>query len=110
MLIWLLVVHSSWALMKESVAVLMEGAPANVEIDAVRSRLMQVPGAQDVRDLHVWTITSGLVALSAHVSGERPQSEVFHALRHDLQERFGIHHTTIQFDPPEDPPDHAPRV
>lgn len=110
MLIGVLVVYSSWTLMKESVGVLMEGAPANVDVEQVRDRLMQVPGAQDVRDLHVWTITSGLVALSAHLSAARPRSDVLHALQHDLQERFGIHHTTIQFDPPDDPLDHAPRI
>lgn len=110
MLIGVLVVHSSWALMKESVGVLMEGAPANVDVEQVRDRLMQVPGARDVRDLHVWTITSGLVALSAHLSAARPRSDVLHALQHELQERFGIHHTTIQFDPPDDPLDHSPRI
>jgi len=109
-LIGLLVVYSSWALMKESVAVLMEGAPAGVDIDQVRSRLLQLPGSQGVRDLHVWTITSGLVALSAHVSADRPRSDVLHALQHELQDQFGIHHTTIQFDPPDDPLDHTPPV
>jgi len=109
-LIGLLVVYSSWALMKESVAVLMEGAPVNMDIDQVRDRLLQIPGTEEVRDLHVWTITSGLVALSAHVSANRPRSDVLHALQHDLQDRFGIHHTTIQFDPPDDPMSHTPRI
>jgi cobalt-zinc-cadmium efflux system protein len=101
-LIGLLVIHSSWALMRESVAVLMEGAPGNLDVDAVRNRLMACPGVQEVRDLHVWTITSGLVALSAHIVAERPSADVLHALRHDLEERFGIRHTTIQFDPPDE--------
>jgi cobalt-zinc-cadmium efflux system protein len=105
-LIGLLVVYSSWSLMKESVAVLMEAAPGHLDVDEVRNRLMQCCGVQAVRDLHVWTITSGLVALSAHVSAERPPSDVLHELRHDLQERFGIHHTTLQFDPPTEPVDH----
>ena len=101
-LIGLLVIHSSWALMRESVAVLMEGAPGHLDVDAVRNRLMACPGVQEVRDLHVWTITSGLVALSAHIVAERPSADVLHALRHDLEERFGIRHTTIQFDPPDE--------
>lgn len=110
-LIGVLIVYSSWNLMRESVAVLMEGAPPNLDVDEVRSRLMRVPGVQAVRDLHVWTITSGLVALSAHVVAERPSSDVLHDLRHELQDRFGIHHTTIQFDPPgEAELDHAPRI
>jgi cobalt-zinc-cadmium efflux system protein len=98
--IGLLVIHSSWALMRESVAVLMECAPGSVDVDAVRDRLMAIPGAQAVGDLHVWTITSGLVALSAHVVAERPSSAVLHDLTHELEDRFGIYHTTIQFDPP----------
>lgn len=111
MLIGALVVYSSWSLMRESVAVLMEGAPPNLDVDEVRNRLMAVPGVQEVRDLHVWTITNSLVALSAHVVAERPSYDVLRALRHELQDRFGIHHTTIQFDPPGEAPDeHAPRI
>lgn len=110
-LIGVLIVYSSWSLMRESVAVLMEGAPPNLDVDDVRNRLLQVPGVQAVGDLHVWTITSGLVALSAHVVAERPSFDVLHDLRHELQDRFGIHHTTIQFDPPgEADHDHAPRI
>ena len=101
-LIGLLVIHSSWSLMRESVAVLMEGAPGNLDVDAVRNRLMACPGVQEVRDLHVWTITSGLVALSAHIVAERPSADVLHELRHDLEQSFGIRHTTIQFDPPDE--------
>jgi cobalt-zinc-cadmium efflux system protein len=110
-LIGVLIVYSSWSLMRESVAVLMEGAPPNLDVDDVRNRLMQVPGVQDVCDLHVWTITSGLVALSAHVVAERPSFDVLHDLRHELKDRFGIQHTTIQFDPPgEADHEHAPRI
>jgi cobalt-zinc-cadmium efflux system protein len=110
-LIGLLVIYSGWGLMRESVTVLMEGAPGHCNVDEVRHRLMQIPGVQGVRDLHVWTISSGLVALSAHVTAERPSSDVLHDLRHELVERFGIQHTTIQFDPPHEPVDeHKPRV
>jgi cobalt-zinc-cadmium efflux system protein len=80
--------------------------------DAVRDRVAGLPGAQAVRDLHVWTIASGLVALSAHVTVERPPRETLHDLQHDLEARFGIHHVTIQFDPPGEEADHAhaPRI
>jgi cobalt-zinc-cadmium efflux system protein len=98
--IGVLVIVASWALMRESVAVLMESAPVHVDVDEVRNCLMAVPGVQAVRDLHVWTIASGLVALSAHIAAERPSAAVLHDLRHDLENRFGIRHTTIQFDPP----------
>jgi cobalt-zinc-cadmium efflux system protein len=98
--IGLLVIYAAWALMRESVAVLMESAPGSIDVDEVRACLMRVTGVQDVHDLHVWTIASGLVALSAHVSAERPASNVLRDLRHELEERFGIRHSTIQFDPP----------
>ena len=104
-LIGALVIYSAWSLMRESVAVLMESAPRSIDVDEVRSRLTQIPGCEGVRDLHVWTITSGLVALSAHCAANRPPPETFRALRHDLEHDFGIHHVTIQFDPPDEPRD-----
>jgi cobalt-zinc-cadmium efflux system protein len=99
-LIGILVIFSSWALLRESVAVLMESAPGHVDVDEVRNCLMRIPGVQEVHDLHVWTIASGLVALSAHIAAERPSGAVMHDLQHELEERFGIRHTTIQFDLP----------
>jgi cobalt-zinc-cadmium efflux system protein len=99
-LIAVLVIFSSWSLMRESMAVLMESAPGHVDVDEVRNCLMRIPGVQEVHDLHVWTIASGLVALSAHIAAERPSGAVMHDLEHELEERFGIRHTTIQFDLP----------
>jgi cobalt-zinc-cadmium efflux system protein len=107
--IGVLVIVASWALMRESVAVLMESAPVHVDVDEVRNCLTAVPGVQVVRDLHVWTIASGLVALSAHIAAERPSAAVLHDLRHELEDRFGIRHTTIQFDPP-DEDGHQPSI
>jgi len=99
-LIGLLVIYSSWSLITQSVAVLMEGAPGHVDVDEVRRALLEVPHVTHVHDLHVWTITSGFVALSAHVTS--PEAEhhqiVLAASRSVLQERFGIRHTTIQID------------
>ncbi len=78
-----ILVFSSWALMRESVAVLMESAPGHVDVDEVRNCLMRIPGVQEVHDLHVWTIASGLVALSAHIAAERPSGAVMHDLQHE---------------------------
>ena len=69
-LIGLLVLYSSWGLLKESVAVLMEGTPGQIDVDAVRDAIASVPAVRGVHDLHVWSITSGMVALSAHVTVE----------------------------------------
>ena len=100
-LIAALVLYSSWSLMRQSVLVLMEGAPGHIDVDRVRNRLLSVPGVREVHDLHVWTISSGLVALSAHVEAHRPPADVLRELRHDLDAEFGIRHTTIEFDPAE---------
>ena len=98
MLIGLLVIYSSWSLLKESTAVLMEGAPSHIDVDEVRAAMIETSGSYDVHDLHVWTITSGLVALSAHVvcDGVCSHEDLLTRLRKSLRERFGIHHITIQ--------------
>lgn len=100
LLIGLLVIYSSWSLIRQSVAVLMEGAPGHVNVDDVRSALLELPHVLNVHDLHVWTITSGFVAMSAHVTcpGDRNHDSVLSGARQMLRERFGIRHTTIQID------------
>lgn len=98
----LLVLYSSWALLRETVAVLMEGAPGDVDVDEVRNALVGMPGVVSAHDLHVWTITSGMVALSAHVvaaDGDRADGALLDRIRHMLHDRFGIDHITIQIEP-----------
>lgn len=99
-LIGLLVIYSSWSLIQQSVAVLMENAPGHINVDEVRSSLFEMPHVMNVHDLHVWTITSGFVALSAHVTcpGEHNHDALLRAARTMLADRFGIRHTTIQID------------
>jgi cobalt-zinc-cadmium efflux system protein len=96
-LIGLLVIVSSWALLRESVEVLMEGVPAHLQLDEVAEVVAGVPGVTAVHDLHVWTITSGFVALSAHVvvDPECPE-DVLWRIRSAIHDRFGIQHSTIQ--------------
>lgn len=101
--IGLLVIYSSWGLLRESTAVLMESAPGHIDIDEVRDALAAYPGVVEVHDLHVWTITTGLVALSAHVVVRDPRrsrpGELLGKLRALLRDRFGIDHITLQFEP-----------
>ncbi len=97
-LIALLVVRSGWRLLRESLGVLMEGAPAHVDVDEVRAAILAVDGVRDVHDLHVWTITSGLDCLSAHVVVDTkctPQT-MLHRIATLLREKFGLKHTTLQ--------------
>jgi cobalt-zinc-cadmium efflux system protein len=99
-LIGVLVLYSSWALLRETVAVLMEGAPGHIDVDKVRGAIREVPGVRGVHDLHVWTITSGMVALSAHVVVEEGRfgQNTLRSVRELLHEQFGIDHTTIQLE------------
>jgi len=99
-LIALLVVYSSWSLLRQAVAVLMEAAPGHIDPDAVRQALSAVQGVQEVHDLHVWSITSGFVALSAHLVVERFEagSEVMRLAESCLVDRFKIRHSTLQLD------------
>ncbi len=96
----LLVCWSAWALLRESVDVLMEGTPSGIEPDRVRDSLASVGGVAAVHDLHIWSITSGRVSLSAHIAvdGSRPDRDVLPDLCQQLRELFGITHVTLQLE------------
>ncbi len=97
-LIALLVVYSAWELLRASTAVLMEGAPGHIDVDEVREAILATPGVGAVDDLHVWTITSGLEAISVHVLAcdDRPPRTLLNEVRAMLRTRFRIDHVTIQ--------------
>ncbi|HEX7184804.1 MAG TPA: cation diffusion facilitator family transporter [Thermoanaerobaculia bacterium] len=99
-LIALLVLYSSWGLLKETVGVLMEGAPRHIDVDEVRNALIGIPGVTEVHDLHVWTITSGMESLSVHVvvEDEAGYCDMLVRVRSALHDRFGIDHLTIQIE------------
>ena len=95
-----LIAFSAWSVLRDSVAVLLEAAPADMDVEALGRTIAAHPGVEEVHDLHVWTITSGFVALSAHVVVAR--SDDCHARRREIEamlaERFDITHTTLQTD------------
>lgn len=105
-LIGVLVMFSSWNLLRETVGVLMESAPPGIDVDAVRHTMLEVAQVRSVHDLHIWSITSGMVALSAHVRIEEGDDggragdgdRLLATLRNELHERFGIDHITIQLE------------
>ncbi len=78
----------------------MESAPAHMDVDEMRDAMMDIPGVLEVHDLHVWTITSGLESLSAHVVvvEGRYNCDLLAEIRSALHERFGIHHMTVQIE------------
>ncbi len=98
--IGLLVLGSSWKLLRDSVNILLEQTPRGIDANEVGKKMAGVPGVEEVHDLHIWTITSGFPALSAHVLVGRDEN--CHARRHDLEEllarEYGIEHTTLQVD------------
>ena len=95
----LLIVRGSWALVRESVDVLLESSPAHISLGAVRAQLEAIPGVESVHDLHIWTVTSGVVAMSAHAIVREPERQQ-HVLEHvhDAMRLFGIEHVTIQLE------------
>ena len=99
-LIGLLVLASSWRLVRDSINILLEGTPPDIDAGEVGRSMAGIPGVAEVHDLHVWTITSGFPALAAHVLVGR--DEDCHARRRDLEEvlarEYGIEHTTLQVD------------
>jgi cobalt-zinc-cadmium efflux system protein len=102
--IGVLVVWSGWQLLRESIGVLLEGAPSHIDVEAVRAAVMEVDGVEAVHDLHVWSITSGMEALSVHVVvGERHErrhsGDILSDVHETLHGRFGLHHLTVQIEP-----------
>jgi cobalt-zinc-cadmium efflux system protein len=98
LLIALLIAAGSWRLLKEPVDVLLESAPAGTDVRAVGEAMAAEPQVVEVHDLHVWTVTSGFPALSAHVVVDRGAGRdlVLAQMERMLAERFGIQHTTLQ--------------
>ena len=100
-----LILAASVRLVREPFDVLMESAPARVDVDELASTMGGVEGVREVHELHVWTVTSGFEALAAHVvtapgtDRDRARREVEFVVR----ERFGIEHTTLQMEESADP-------
>jgi cobalt-zinc-cadmium efflux system protein len=94
-----LIVRGSWRLVRESVDILLESTPAHISSGAVRAQLSAIPGIESVHDLHVWTVTSNVIAMSAHAIVREPDRHQ-HVLEHihDAMLLFGIDHVTIQLE------------
>ena len=95
-----LILGSSWKLLRDSTNILLEATPSNLKAEEVGHKMASAEGVVEVHDLHIWTITSGFPALSAHVLVG--SDEDCHARRRELEEllanEFGISHTTLQVD------------
>jgi cobalt-zinc-cadmium efflux system protein len=100
LMIAVLVLASSWRLIKEPVDVLMEAAPAGLDVDAVGAAICREEGVRSVHDLHVWTVTAGFGAIAAHVVVAQGSDRdlIRRRLELTLRERYGIEHTTLQME------------
>lgn len=94
----LLILPRTWTLLRHAVNVLLEGAPAHLDVTEIEAALRSAAGVRRVHDLHVWTLTSGREAMSAHVvvGPDVSPDKILEALHVILHARFGIDHTTIQ--------------
>lgn len=105
LLIAAMIVPRTVKLGKEAIDVLLESAPRNVDIAEVRRHILGVPGVEGLHDLHVWTITSGMPVLSAHVVvskevlEETGYEEILHELQDCLGDHFDVEHCTFQLEP-----------
>ena len=98
--IGLLILYTSWGLVKDSVNILMQSVPEGIDIEEVQNAMEQVRGVLKTHDLHVWSVTSGVLTLSAHavVNDSEDFHQVLNELEVMLKERFNIEHTTIQLE------------
>jgi cobalt-zinc-cadmium efflux system protein len=104
-LISIMIVPRTWKLLHETLDVLLEAAPKNVDMAELRAHIVALPGVEDIHDLHAWTITSGMPVLSAHVV---VSSDVLNAIGHEkmlhelqgcLGDHFDVEHCTFQLEP-----------
>ena len=95
-----LILWSGWKLLRESVDVLLESVPAHIDMDDVQSAIDEIPGVDNVHDLHVWTVTSGFLAMSGHavVAHAGEHQRVLAEIHRRMAERFGIRHVTFQLE------------
>ena len=98
--IGLLILYSSWSLVRESMSILMQSVPKGINLEEVRTAMEQVNGVTKIHDLHVWAVTSGVFTLSAHAVIDRVGDfhEVLDKIESTLRDRFHIEHTTIQLE------------
>ncbi|MFF3323850.1 cation diffusion facilitator family transporter [Streptomyces sp. NPDC002889] len=105
LIIGLMIVPRTWKLLRETLNVLLEAAPKDVDMAEVREHILALPGVEDVHDLHAWTITSGMPVLSAHVVVSQDvldavgNEKMLHHLQGCLGHHFDVGHCTFQLEP-----------
>lgn len=96
----LFIIPRTWSLLKKSIHILLEGTPSHLDHEEIKNSILKVRGVTGVFDLHIWTITSGIHALSAHIviiDNERSR-EILQEINSILEKDFKINHATIQIE------------
>ncbi len=100
--IGIIILWGAVRLVRDSVDILMEGVPKHINAETVVEVLKKIPGVEEIHDIHIWTITSGIVALSAHLMIQDQMvsvsTDVRDSVNRVLSEQFGITHTTLQLE------------
>ena len=98
--IGLFILPRTWILLREAVGVLLEGTPAGINLTAIRDMIGRLPGVSEMHDLHVWSLTSGVNAMSAHVVivNDSMHDEVLTAVHEVVTQNFAIAHVTVQIE------------
>jgi len=99
-LIGLLIIYSAWRLLWDVVNILMQGVPPYIDLDNIRQAMLSVDGVTGLCDLHIWSLTSKVDSLSAHVVVEDMgrNKEILQELTHRINDKFGINHVTLQIE------------
>ena len=101
-LISLIIIYGAWSLVKESVSILLESVPAHINIETLSAEIQKIEGVREAYHIHVWTITSGVYAMSAHVLIEDQlvsgSKDVLDRIKALLADKFKIEHSTIQLE------------
>ena len=92
------IVPRTWQLLSQAVHILMEGVPAEVDLKLLESALNEIPGVKAVHDIHVWTITSGIDSMSAHlvIADMQDAKEILRTARKAMKDKFHLDHVTIE--------------
>jgi cobalt-zinc-cadmium efflux system protein len=98
--IGLFILPRTWILLKDAVGVLLEGTPADVNVEELRTGISKIAGVKAVHDLHVWALTSGYNAMSVHlvINEGLPYNQTLQTIRDTVTANYKIHHTTIQME------------
>lgn len=107
-----IILVSTWGLLRDSIHLVLDAVPRGIDPGAVKNFLEQLPGVAEIHHLHVWGLSTTEAACTAHVVKREPQldDQLLKRIARELQERFGIEHTTIQFEcceGPDCPTEHA---